>query len=345
MRLRRTDLDRPGYGRRPRGRGFAYLDADGAPLTDDEIARVQALVIPPAWTDVWINPDPRGHIQAVGTDAAGRRQYRYHDAWRVRRDAAKFTRVLHVATRLPRLRRQLSTHLHGRGLTRTRVLATATRLLDLGAFRAGGDEYAREDDPSGLATFGLATLRRDHVEVRGERMTFCYPAKGGVSREVTLADELTAPVVRALASRRRAGERLFAYWSRPRWREVHSGDVNEYLRDVAGCDVTAKDFRTWHATVAAAAVLAASGPPPRSPTRRRRTVAAAMRSVADLLGNTPSVARASYVDPHVLDLYARGELAGLVGGVELPDEPRAPVIPPATERAVLRLLRAVRTDP
>jgi len=339
VRLRRADLGRPGYRRRRHGSGFAYRDDEDRPITDTEtLQRIRALVLPPAWTDVWINPDPRGHIQAVGVDAAGRRQYRYHDAWRVRRDAAKYAHMLDVATRLPRLRRATARHLGGRGLTRQRVLAAATRLLDIGLFRAGNDEYAREDSASGEASFGLATLQRDHVAVRGDAMTFRYPAKGGLERDLTVVDRRTAPVVRALLDRRDGAERLLAYWRRPGWCEVRTVDVNDYLREVSGCDMTAKDFRTWHANVAAASALAAAGPPPRSPSRRRRVVAGAMRSVAEVLGNTPTVARSSYVDPQLLDLYGRGELDGLAPALNGRAHPS-----PALEQSLIRLLRDAAT--
>ena len=334
MRLRRADPSRPGYCRRRRGRGFTYLDEDGHPLTDPEaLRRIRALVLPPAWTEVWISPDPLGHIQAIGVDAAGRRQYRYHDAWRVRRDAAKYAHMLDVAVRLPRLRRAAARHLAGRGLTRVRVLATATRLLDIGLFRAGNDEYARDDSASGEATFGLATLRRDHVAVSGDAVTFRYLAKGGLERRLTVVDRRAARVVRALLARRDRGERLLAYWGERSWHEIRTADVNSYLRDVSGCDMTAKDFRTWHANVAVAAALAEAGPPPRSEAGRRRVVAAALRAVAETLANTPAVARSSYVDPQVLDLYVRGELAGLAPAVGRARSTRV------AELALVQLLR------
>jgi DNA topoisomerase I len=335
MRLRRANLGRPGYRRRRHGRGVTYLDQNGRRLSDPAtIERIRALVLPPAWTDVWINPDPLGHIQAVGTDAAGRRQYRYHDAWRARRDAVKFAHMVDVAVRLPHLRRASARHLGGRGLSRARVLAAATRLLDVGLFRAGNDEYARDDSASGEATFGLASLRRDHVAVRGDAMTFRYLAKGGVERELTVVDRRTAPVVRSLLSRRDRDDRLLAYWDRPDWHGVHTADVNSYLRDVSGLDMTAKDFRTWHANVALAGALAGTGAPPRSAARRRRVVAEAMRAVAEMLGNTPAVARASYVDPQVLELYERGQLsdeAAALAGTGPTSR--------SAERALVRLLR------
>jgi DNA topoisomerase IB len=310
MRLRRADPDRPGYTRRRRGKGFSYTGTDGRPLTDpDELARIRALVIPPAWQDVWICPDPRGHIQAIGTDQAGRRQYRYHDIWRTRRDAAKFDHVLEVAEHLPRLRARVTADLARRGLCRERVLAAAVRLLDLGVFRIGGESYASDDNPSGEATFGLATLQRDHVTVRGAAMEFRYPAKGGVEQRRRIEDPEVAPVVKALLKRPDPNPELLGYRESARgpWRDVRGADVNGYLRDATGCEITAKDFRTWHATVLAAVTLA--GPEARragSPTARRKAVTRAVREVATQLGNTPAVARGSYVDPRVVDRYHAG---------------------------------------
>jgi DNA topoisomerase I len=294
MRLRRSDLSKPGYGRR--GRGF--VSTDGSRLTDPgEIARIKALVIPPAWRDVWISPDPRGHIQAAGTDAAGRRQYLYHEVWRRKRDEEKFDHVLDVAARLPRLRKRLAADLRGDKLTRDRVLAAVAKLIDLGLFRVGGDEYAKGDD----ATYGVATLLPSHVRSRGGSLEFRYPAKGGNERVCAVTDKAVCRVLLQLR-RRRDKTRLFAFRDGSTWREVRSDDVNTYLRERSGIEMTAKDFRTWHATVLAAALLAAEAPAT-SPARRRRTVARVMREVAEELGNTPAVARASYVDPRVVDLY------------------------------------------
>jgi DNA topoisomerase I len=270
---------------------------------------------------VWICPDPRGHIQAVGVDAAGRKQYRYHDVWRAKRDAAKFDHVLTVAARFPELREQVSRDLATRGPNRRRVLAAAVRLLDQGVFRVGGEEYASEEGPT-EATYGLATLLREHVTVRGARMEFRYPAKGGVERAVRIVDAETAPVVRALLRRPDDHPELLAYRERGRWRDVRSADINEYLREVTGCEMTAKDFRTWHATVLAAVTLA--GPQAaaaRSPSARKRAISRTMREVAEYLGNTPTVARASYVDPRVLDLYHAGatvapDLAAATGAAD-----------------------------
>jgi len=328
MRLRRCDPSGPGYRRRRRGRGFSYLAPDGRPVTDPgELARLRALVIPPAWRDVWICPDPRGHVQATGVDAAGRRQYLYHPVWRAKREAQKFDRVQQVAGRLPRLRRRVSAHLRGEGLSRERVLATAVRLLESGLFRVGGDEYATSED----ATYGLATLRPEHVRVGRDGVVFEYLAKGGIERVCTVTDTEVREVLRELRRRRRGADRLFAYRVGRRWREVRSDDVNGYLREVSGCEMTAKDFRTWHATVLAVVLLAQAGVA-EPVTRRRRTVARVMREVAEELGNTPAVTKASYVDPRVVDRYHEGVTVPLRR--ELDGYPA----PPAVERAVLALL-------
>jgi DNA topoisomerase-1 len=302
MRLRRADPGRPGYGRRRRGRGFRYVDESGRAITDaSDLQRIRDLAIPPAWKDVWISPDPRGHIQATGVDAAGRKQYVYHPQWRVKRDEAKFDHVLEVARRLPALREQVDADLTGKGLGRERVLAAVASLLDMGMFRVGGDAYATGDDP----TYGVSTLRPEHV--RGARgcMVVEFPAKGGVELSRQVTDAHVCGVLRELRRRRREQERLFGYWDGRRWREVRADEINEYLRDVSGTDMSAKDFRTWHGTVTAAIELAAAGPQ-HSASGRKRVVAGVMRSVAELLGNTPTVARASYVDPRVVDLYLDG---------------------------------------
>ena len=324
MRLRRSDPTAPGYRRRRHGRGFAYLDREGRALSTDEVDRCRQLVIPPAWTDVWICADPAGHIQAVGVDAAGRRQYLYHPDWRARRDRRKFAHVLEVAERLPRVRRRVRTDLGRDGLGREQVLALATRLLDQGLFRVGGDEYANGDDP----TYGLATLRASHVQV-GADVTFCYAAKGGVERALTVRDRTVRAVVAELKAKRRGRGRLLAYRAaQNRWCDVHADDINDYLRQASGLDMTAKDLRTWHGTLRAAVSLARSDPP-RSKTAARRAVAAVMREVADDLGNTAAVARASYVDPRVVEAYLQGET------IAIPSGRRGG---PAAERALRELL-------
>ncbi|MEV0430754.1 DNA topoisomerase IB [Micromonospora sp. NPDC050495] len=324
MRLRRSDPGRPGYGRRRRGKGWLFVDPKGEPVRDpDQLARLRDLVIPPAWQDVWISPYPNGHIQATGTDAAGRKQYLYHPAWRQKRDEAKFDHVLEVAHRLPALRDQVEHDLTLRGLRRERVLATVTRLLDMGAFRVGSDQYATGEDP----TFGVATLRPEHARSRRGCVVFEFPAKGGIDQVRRIEDPQLCQVLTNLRRRRRTQERLFGYWDGQAWRDVRSDEVNDYLRVASGGEMTAKDFRTWHATVLAATELATAGAQ-RSATARKRAVAAVMRSVAELLGNTPTVARTSYVDPRVVDLYHDGVLAPV--GPEMPRE--------AVEKAVLVLL-------
>jgi DNA topoisomerase I len=343
VRLRRSDPGRPGYGRRRRGRGFSYLDATGAPLTDPaQLDRIQALVIPPAWRDVWICPDPRGHIQAVGTDAAGRRQYRYHDVWRAQRDAAKFDHVLEVGRTLPTVRDAVAGHLHSRGMTRERVLGTAVRLLDVGCFRIGGEEYASGDE----ATFGLATLRREHVTLQRGAVRFCYPAKGGVQRTLDVRDDDVRTVVRALLRRGAEHPELLAYRAGDGWCDVRSADINAYLREVSGIDISAKDFRTWNGTVLAAVVLgveeveAAARHRPRSATARKRAVTRTMREVADYLGNTPAVAKASYVDPRVVDLFHDGTtIAPVLTELGGAPEPQDAVAQRTVEAAVLEMLR------
>ncbi|MDG4824836.1 DNA topoisomerase IB [Asanoa sp. WMMD1127] len=338
MRLRRSDTTKPGYGRRRQGKGFRYLRPDGRPLTDrSELDRIRALVIPPAWQDVWISTDPRGHIQATGTDAAGRRQYRYHDAWRAKRDAAKFDHVLEVGGHLPEIRSTVDKHLTERGPTRNRVLAAAVRLLDVGCFRIGGEEYANGDD----ASFGLATVRREHVTLAKGVVRFCYPAKGGLQRTLDVRDDDVRAVVRSLLGRPGDQPELLAYRDGRAWVDVRSADVNAYLREISGVEVTAKDFRTWNGTVLAAVALAvdeAGARGRRSRAARKRAVPAAIREVADYLGNTPAVARSSYVDPRVVDLFQDGTTiaAALDGG---PPDLDDRAVRDRIEAAVLSLLR------
>jgi DNA topoisomerase IB len=293
----------PGYQRRRAGRGFSYADVDGTPIKDERLDRIRALAIPPAWKDVWICPWPNGHIQATGVDAAGRRQYRYHDQWRARRDAEKHQRVLEIAHQLPDVRDSVVAAIRTRGLNRERVLATAVRLLDLGTFRVGSEQYEEEN-----GTYGLATLKRDHVSVRGERTFFSYTAKGSIQREVEITDRPTATVVRQLLDRPAdAGEDLLAYQlDDGTWRDVTSTEINAYLKEISGAEISAKDFRTWNATVLMAAALAET-PKPATKTARKKAVRAAYVRVSEQLGNTPAVCKASYVDPRVVDHFENGE--------------------------------------
>ncbi|MFJ5135994.1 DNA topoisomerase IB [Streptomyces sp. NPDC088707] len=337
MRLRTSDPAAVGWRRIRHGRGFRYLDAHGRRLPAADRDRIRALVIPPAWQDVWICPWPNGHIQAVGTDAAGRRQYLYHPRFREQRDAAKHEHVQGVARALPRLRKAVTRDLGGRGLSRTRVLACVTRLLDLGFLRIGGERYARDN-----GSFGLTTLRREHAVCRAGEIRLCFPAKSGKTVTRTLVDEQAHAVIRSLLRRKEQGPRLFAYWERGAWHEVHAEDLNAYLRDRSGRDVTAKDFRTWYATVLAAVALAVSQTTSgASRARRGRVVARAVREVSDYLGNTPAVCRASYIDPRVIELYEGGKtIAGSLGELGEGGPFGRPATHGGVERSVLRLLRA-----
>ena len=304
QRLRRSDVSASGLRRTRRGKKWCYLGADGSQICDPAlIARIDALVIPPAWADVWISPHDNGHIQAVGTDAAGRRQYLYHPQWRVERDRAKFDRVLTVAERLPEVRREVDAALRSDGLTRERVLAATVRLLDLGFFRIGSEEYAESNH-----TYGLATIRKDHVAVgRDGLLTFDYVAKHGKQRIQTVADDQVCSVVSALKRRRGGGAELLAYrGARNAWSDIRSPEINDHLRRLFGMECSAKDFRTWHGTVLAAVGLAVSLPASTSPSTRKRAVARTVKEVSVYLGNTPAVCRASYIDPRVIDLYDDG---------------------------------------
>jgi DNA topoisomerase I len=328
--LRRVHWTAPGISRRRHGRGFVYTHANGRPVRDTEtIGRIRALAIPPAWTDVWICPDERGHLQAVGTDAAGRRQYLYHEAWRERRDRQKFDRVLRLARRLPRMRRVAQRHLTERGVPRERALAGALRMLDLGFFRVGSEAYTEEN-----GSYGLATLRRKHAHVRGDEVTFDFASKGGKRLVQTIRDEELARLTRSLLRRDGGGGELLAYRENGSWHDVRSDDVNEYLKELADEDVSAKDFRTWHATVLAAARLAAIEQELTSITSRKRAVSTVVKDVAEALGNTPAVSRASYIDPRVIDRFMNGETIDLPAGGDLRhDRVRASI-----EAAVLDLL-------
>ena len=335
-RIRRTDLSGDGLTRQRRGRGFAYYDAAGQLVTDKAaLARIRALVIPPAWRDVWICPHPDGHIQAVGTDAAGRRQYRYHDSWRAERDREKHEHALDFAECLPSLREEVCARLAGRGLTRDRVLAAAVRLLDIGFFRLGSEEYAEENE-----TFGVATLLREHVTCARGEVVFEYPAKGSKQREHAVVEPDVRRVLLALKRRQGGGPGLLAYRNARGWHDVRSEDVNTYLRELAGDGFSAKDFRTWHATVLAAVALAVSSRVPPGTAGRKRAVVRAVKEVAEYLGNTPAVARACYIDPRVIQLYEEG--VTIAPSLELLGEEaeygelatQGPV-----EEAVLKLLR------
>ncbi|HEX4723455.1 MAG TPA: DNA topoisomerase IB [Pseudonocardiaceae bacterium] len=297
MRLRRSDVSGRGLTRRRHGRGFRYVDQDGGPVGDADRARIKALVIPPAWREVWICPWPNGHIQAVGVDDAGRRQYLYHEQWRRQRDEQKYDRVLDLAPRLPDFRKQVAADLASRGYARRRVLAVALRMLDNGVFRTGGDEYVEQN-----GTYGVATLLCDHVRVRGDRVSFDYQAKGGAHRSLALSDPLLAKAVAGLARRGAAAGRLLVCRDRTGSCAIHADDVNERFRELVGPEFSVKDLRTWTATVLAATILAGTGVPG-SKRGRAGAVTRMYREVAEHLGNTPAVAKKSYVDPRLVELY------------------------------------------
>jgi DNA topoisomerase I len=329
------DCSSPGIRRVRRGRGFTYLDEDGTRIEDRELMdRIRSLAIPPAWTDVWICPDPRGHIQATGQDDAGRKQYLYHEAWREHRDREKFEQMLAFGRALPAVRRSIEEDVRRRGLVRERVLACAIRLLDLGFFRIGSERYAEENE-----THGLSTLKRRHVSLERGRAVFDYRAKGSQRHVQVVADPLILPTIRALKARGSAPGGLFAYKNGRRWHDVRAEEINERIRELAGGEFSAKDFRTWNATVLAALTLARNEPPPSSKAARRRVVNEAVKQVGAYLSNTPAVCRGSYIDPRVIDRFDSGEtirraLDRAIDGSnpgEFPDRERI-------ERAVLRLL-------
>jgi DNA topoisomerase I len=330
-RVRRVSLDGLGHSRRRRGRGFEYRDVRGAPIRDPEtLERIRALAIPPAWTDVWICPDPWGHLQASGVDAAGRRQYLYHERWRAWRDRRKFRRMRGFARRLLDLRTTVSRDLGGDDLGREQILALATRLLNRGLFRIGGKEYAERN-----GSFGLSTLRKNHVRTDEHGIAFDFPAKGGIRRRVSVRDEEAREIVRRLKRRRGGGDDLLAYRDGSGWHDIRSVDVNAYIHDVMGDGFTAKDFRTWHATVLAAVALALRADEGTALRARKRSVAGAVKEVAEILGNTPAVCRSSYIDPAVFDAFLEGRtIAPRLAEVDLSDA----AMQAEVERAVLELL-------
>jgi DNA topoisomerase I len=335
-RLRRVDCGSPGITRRRRGRGFEYLDEGGERIEDREILeRIRSLAIPPAWEEVWICADPLGHIQATGVDARERKQYRYHDLWRERRDRQKFDAMVDFAWSLPKLRKQVERDLRRRKVSRERVLACAVWLLDRGFFRIGSEDYAEENE-----TYGIATMRKRHVTVTRDRVVFDYEAKGGKRRVQVIGDRAISGLVRTLRRRRGGGYELLAYRNGRKWRDIRSTEINDYIKDVIGDQHSAKDFRTWNATVLAAVVLAASARERDMSTKggRNRAKRDAVKQVSRYLGNTPAVCRASYIDPRVFDRFDGGLT---VGGVfeRLPEDPASwPEIQRPIEEAVLDLI-------
>jgi DNA topoisomerase I len=330
--VREVDCNGPGIRRRRAGRGFSYWDGDQRVVDEDALERIRLLAIPPAWEDVWICSDPQGHIQATGIDAKGRRQYRYHEVWQEERAREKFDRVVRFAKRLPKLREQVASDLRRPGLPRERVLACAVRLLEVGCFRIGGETYATEN-----GSYGLATIRRDHVKVKGDVLWFDFEAKSRQHLQRAVVDADVREVVVALRRRRApADAELLAYRAEDgvRWVDVRSQDINDYLKEHLGAEFSAKDFRTWVGTVLTAVALADEGRPD-SRTGRQRVVRRTAEAVAGHLGNTPAVARSAYIDPRVIERFDDGDT--IANALDTDDVEEI-------ERAVRRLLDRAERD-
>jgi DNA topoisomerase I len=334
-RLRRSDCSEPGIRRVRRGRGFGYAREDGTSVDPQTRSRIENLAIPPAWTDVWICPEPNGHIQATGYDDAGRKQYLYHERWRANRDRQKFDEMLLFGRALPKLRRRVERDLRLRGLVRERVLAGAVRLLDLGFLRIGSERYAEDN-----GTYGLATIKRSHVRLERGKIVLDYQGKGDQRDVRVIDDPLLLPTIRALKRRRGGGPELLSYrQGRAAWSEVRSDQINAYLKEVTGGEFSAKDFRTWNATVLAAVAVAASEDGAgTTKASRERVIAAAVRQVAAYLGNTPAVCRNSYIDPRVFDRFRGGETIRAAIKGTAGSNGDLPANRGAVEFAVLRLL-------
>jgi DNA topoisomerase-1 len=296
--LRYVHEDEPGIRRKASAKGFSYVGPDGRAVKDPAtLERIRKLAIPPAYTDVWISPDPEGHIQATGRDARGRKQYRYHPRWREVRDETKFARMAAFGRALPAIRQRVEADLRRRELCREKVLAAVVRLMELTLIRVGNDEYARTNK-----SFGLTTLRDRHVRFEGEAVKFVFKGKSGVTHETSVRDRRLARIVRACQDV--PGQRLFQYYDAGGQRHsIGSSDVNAYIREAAGQDFSAKDFRTWAGTIAAAKALAMQEPP-ESETAAKRAMALCVKATAGLLGNTPAVCRAAYIHPEVLKAFA-----------------------------------------
>ena len=329
--LTRSDPHGPGITRERISGGFRYRDPSGAEVSSPEtLHRIGALGIPPAWKDVWISPDPLGHIQATGVDRRGRTQYRYHQVWREQRDVQKFAHMLRFAAALPALRSATVADLGGRRLDRDRVTAAAVRLIDLGLFRIGGEKYAELDHH-----YGATTLQKRDVTVTRDGVAFDYIAKEGKRRTITVTDDAIRAVVRALISSDSPSPALFSFRDGDAWRPLRSHEVSGYIATRAGGHFTAKEYRTWNATVLMALLLASADQAPTARSRKS-VVTAAVREVADRLGDTPAVARGSYIDPRVIDRYTSdGQLAGI---------PQLPALLPATAEAEIAVAALLAGD-
>ena len=300
--LRYVTDRRPGIRREMTSVGFKYIAANGRVMRNRrEITRINKLAVPPAWTDVWICPDPRGHIQATGRDAKRRKQYRYHSDWRAGRDENKYDRMLAFADALPKIRQRIRADLAKAGLPREKVLATVVQLLEKSLIRVGNDEYAKKN-----RSFGLTTMRNKHVAVKGSKVSFEFKGKSGVKHSVDVNDKRLARVVRACQDL--PGQELFEYLDDSGERcDVGSGDVNAYLQEITGQDFTSKDFRTWAGTVLACTALQEFEEFD-SQARAKKNVIQAIEAVAGILGNTRAVCRKSYIHPAVLDAYMDGTM-------------------------------------
>lgn len=324
----------PGIRRRGRPGDFTYEREDGLPTSEADRRRIQALAVPPAWTDVWICVDAKGHLQATGRDARGRKQYRYHARWADVRDLTKYDRMVEFGEALPRIRARVDADLRTRGLRREKVLAAVVGLLDRTLIRVGNQEYARAND-----SLGLSTLRDENVRIEGANILLRFRGKAGKEHILSVADRRLAAAVRR--TRDLPGHELFQYTDRRGVRHVvGSGDVNDYLRDAGDDDLSSKDFRTWGGTLSVARHLAVAPVPAGRGGAGERAVAEAVREAADLLGNTPAVCRRSYVHPGVLRLYADGRLRGLW---EEADDAE-PNLLSDDERRLLTVLRRLRTE-
>jgi DNA topoisomerase IB len=333
-RLRRIDRSEPGITRRRPGSGFSYEDQRGRLIRDRATrGRIEQFAIPPAWSEVWISPDPAGHLQATGIDDAGRRQYLYHPLWRARRDVQKFKRVEAFAHRLPTVREAVEHDLGLEGLPRPRLLACAIRLLDQGYFRIGSEIYHHRN-----GSFGLATMLRRHVSFRDGKAVFDFTAKSGKRRVQIVDDPALLRVIRALLQRHGGGAQLLAYRTDDHWRPLRAAEINDHLKALAGEGFSAKDFRTWHATVLAAVTIAREAPAGDKGGRRRQ-VWAVVNEVALALGNTPAVCRASYIDPRIFDRFHEGiTIADKLPHIP-PDQRLDPGAQKRLEETVLDLLR------
>lgn len=309
--------EQPGIRRTATKTGFAYHDGAGRKVTDEKVlARIASLAIPPAWTDVWICPRANGHIQAIGRDVKGRKQYRYHPDWTAHAASNKFDRLPEFARALPKLRRRVERDLARRGHCREKVLATAVRLLELTLIRVGNAQYAKQN-----RSYGLTTLHKRHLEVGSAALTFAFKGKSGVEHEVRLRDRRLARVVRSLQDL--PGQQLFKYRDDDgALCPITSDDVNAYIREAMGESFSAKDFRTWAGTVSAARALR-DMEPPASPTDARRKITVCVKAVAGLLGNTPTVCRSSYVHPKVFELFESGRIGKALPGPEAASFERA----------------------